>query len=88
MKRFFRILVGLLATLSAVTLLYVAVAYVYNRYFVEYEYRMVGWPEKEDFGPPVEWNPDDPSRVRILAIEGGGLLGLADLEVLKAIEER
>ena len=88
MKRLFRILIGLLATLSAALLLYLGVAYVYNRYFVEYEYRMVGWPAQEDFGPPVRWNPDDPSRVRILAIEGGGLLGLADLEVLKAIEER
>ncbi len=88
MRRLFRIVVAVLATLSAVVLFYAAAAYIYSRFFVEYEYRMVGWPEKEAFGPPVEWKPDDPSRVRILALEGGGLLGLADLVILEAFEQR
>ena len=88
MKRLFRIVFALLATLSAAVLLFVAVAYIYNRYFVEYEYRMVGWPEKAAFGPPIEWKPDNLKRVRSLAIQGGVMLGLAYLECLKVLEER
>ncbi len=88
MKVLFRIVLAMLASLSAAVLLFVGVAYAYNRYFVEYEYQMVGWPKADDFQPPAKWNPSHPDRVRILAIQGGALLGLADMEILKELEKR
>ncbi len=88
MKRLFRVVTLVFACLFAAQLLFILVTYLYSRYLVEYEYEMVGWPDKEDHKPPIAWQPDDPKRVRILAIEGGAMLGLADLEVLKAIERR
>ena len=88
MRILLRFLVFFLASTSAALFLFVAVAYVYNRFFVEYEYEMVGWPDKDDFLSPVEWKPDHPARVRVLAVEGGAMLGLADIEILMEMEKR
>nr|WP_276562416.1 patatin-like phospholipase family protein [Hoeflea prorocentri] len=67
---------------------YGVTGYVYSRHVAEYEDTLQAWPERADFEAPVPIKTDDPRRVRILAIEGGALFGLADLEVLKAIEEK
>lgn len=84
----FRIVIAGLTALSIVLLLLVLAAFVYNRHYLEHEYELVGWPETDEFEPPVEWKPDWPHRVRILAIHGGAMLGLADLELLAELEKR
>lgn len=78
-------LLGLLVMTLGV---YAAIVYVYSRHLAEYDYRLAAWPPEADFKPPVDIKTDQPGRVRILAIEGGALYGLSDLEVLKALEEK
>ncbi|MEX0349211.1 MAG: patatin-like phospholipase family protein [Paracoccaceae bacterium] len=73
--------------LFALLLLYGLSAFLYNRYLVDYQVEVAGWPEADAFSTPVVWEPSTP-RVRILALEGGAMFGLAELEVLKAIEEK
>ena len=80
--------VVVLACLSLAVILFAAAALGYSLFFANYEHEMVGWPEKQAFTDPVEWKTDVPGRVRILAIQGGSLYGLSDLEILKAVEER
>ncbi len=88
MGKLLRVCVWALAGLSLAVMLYVAAAMTYSRLFASYEYEMAGWPSKSEFEDPIAWQTDHPHRVRILAIQGGALFGLADLEVLKALEER
>ncbi len=88
MRWLFRFVVAVLASLSAAVLLFIAAAHIYSRHIVEYQYEMVGWPAASAFKEPVEWKPNYPDRVRILAIHGGGMLGLADVELLKEFERR
>lgn len=78
-------LLGLLVVTLGV---YAAIVYVYSRHLAEYDYRLAAWPPESAFEAPVEVKTDVPGRVRILAIEGGALFGLSDLEVLKALEEK
>ncbi|MCL6285486.1 patatin-like phospholipase family protein [Ruegeria sp. 2012CJ41-6] len=74
--------------LFAAILLYGLSALVYNRHLVAYEIEVEGWPEAEAFSAPAAWHTDHPRRARILALEGGAMFGLAELEVLKALEEK
>lgn len=61
-------------------------AFAYNTYFSRYETVVPAYPESKTTADR-SWSTDDPDVVRILAINGGALLGIADLEVLKAIED-
>ncbi|MEX3008382.1 patatin-like phospholipase family protein [Hoeflea sp. TYP-13] len=88
MKRFVRFCLSVLGVLVLAIALYSAVVYVYSRHLAEYDYRLTAWPPETDFEQPVEIKTREPRKARILAIEGGALFGLADLEVLKAIEEK
>ncbi len=67
-------------------LVFLVSAFVYNSYFARYD---VALPAYAEANPAAKrtWTTDDPEVVRILAIDGGALLGLAELEVLRAIEE-
>ncbi|MCR9137216.1 MAG: patatin-like phospholipase family protein [Alphaproteobacteria bacterium] len=88
MRRPFQLLLSLLGLLVLVLAIYGGIVYVYSRHIAEYDYRLTAWPAESEFEPPMEIKTDVPGRVRILAIEGGALFGLADLEVLKALEEK
>ena len=88
MGKLFRAGIFVLGCMAAVVLLFAAAAYTYSFYLANYDYRLDGWPEKSAFGEPVAWKTEFPGKLRILAIQGGALHGLADLEILKALEER
>ncbi len=88
MIRLLRFCVSFLGALVLAAALYLATAYAYSRYLAQYQHRLVAWPPQSEFEEPVAIRTEDPKRVRILSIEGGALYGLADLEVLKAIEEK
>jgi len=49
---------------------------------------LVALEPSDEPAEPLDWTPDNPNRVRILAIDGGGTLGLSMLETLSAIEHR
>lgn len=88
MRRPFQLFLSLLGLLVLTLAVYAAIVYVYSRHLAEYDYKLVAWPPKSKFEQPVDIKTDVPGRARILAIEGGALFGLADLEVLKAIEKK
>ncbi|WP_419911954.1 patatin-like phospholipase family protein [Hoeflea sp.] len=88
MRRIIRFVVSLLGLLAFAVVLFSGIGYVYSRHLADYQYELEAWPEETAFGAPLAIKPDNPRRVRILSIEGGALFGLADLEVLKAIEQR
>lgn len=67
--------------------LYAVGVLAYSNYLVENRVQVTGWPETFDFTDPVDWKTDSPNVVRILAMDGGALYGLSQLEILKAIEE-
>ncbi|MEM8840814.1 MAG: patatin-like phospholipase family protein [Pseudomonadota bacterium] len=76
-----------LSALAFVALAFLGVAYFYNQYFAEYRTVLPAFIDGQN-EPQRKWSTDDPDVVRILAIDGGGVFGIAELEVLKAIEER
>lgn len=88
MRNPIQLFLSLLGLLVVTLCVYAAIVYVYSRHLAEYDYRLAAWPSESEFQPPVDVKTDVPDQVRILAIEGGALFGLADLEVLKAIEEK
>ncbi|MDA4843994.1 patatin-like phospholipase family protein [Hoeflea poritis] len=88
MRRLIRFITTIFGLLALAAILFVVVAYVYSRHLAEYEYELAAWPAESTFHDPLKVETAVPHRARILAIEGGGLDGLADLEVLKAIEQR
>lgn len=88
MRTVFRYLVALLAVIVVAGLMFAGVVYAYNKYYVEYDYSVVGWPDESTFEPGLTWQPEQPDRVRILSVSGGALFGLADLEILMEIEKR
>lgn len=87
MKRLFQIAGTVLVCLIPLAMIYVASVFAYSWYFYESQSELAGWPDTEGFDDPLEWRTQDPKRVRILAMNGGALYGLAELEVLKALEE-
>ena len=88
MKKLFKFCISLIGLCVLAIVVYGAVAYVYSRHLAQYDYRLAAWPPDAAFRDPHRIATAEPNRVRILAIEGGALFGLADLEVLKAIEEK
>ncbi len=88
MKRLLLVTATVLAWLVPLALIYAASVYTYGRYFYESQSQLPGWPDTSEFGDPVEWQTKDARKVRILAMNGGALYGLSELEVLKAIEAR
>lgn len=88
MKRLILLTGTVLVCLIPIALIYAASVYAYGRYFYASQTALPGWPDNSAFSDPVQWQTEDPQRVRILAMNGGALYGLAELEVLKAIEER
>ncbi len=88
MKRLIQIVGTVLVCMIPLVLIYAASVFFYGRYFYDSQSELPGWPDTKDFDDPLEWRTDDPKRVRILAMNGGALYGLAELEVLKALEEK
>ena len=82
-----RIAGRLLAAIGGAVVLFAGAALAYNT-FAHYQVRLDGWPSRSDFAPPAAWSPDEPGKVRILALDGGGLYGLAWLEILKDLEKQ
>jgi len=82
-----RIVGRLLAVIGGGIVLFAGAALAYNA-FAHYQSRLDGWPPHSEFAPAVAWAPDDPAKVRILALDGGGLYGLAWLEILKDLEDK
>ena len=75
------------ALVGGLAVLFFVVSLVYIQ-TVEYDSSVVAWPEEEDFKDPVPWVPDDPKRIRILSIDGGGIHGIVSLELLKFLEQQ
>jgi predicted acylesterase/phospholipase RssA len=77
----------ILQVIGGLLIVFVCAVAIYN-YFVHYQSRLDGWPPRSAFAPPVDWSPQNPQKVRILAIDGGGMHGLATLEILRALEQK
>ena len=61
-------------------------AFIYNTYLARYEVVLPAYAAS-DASAGRSWTTEDPEVVRILSMDSGALLGLAELEVLKVIEE-
>lgn len=88
MRKPFQLFLSLLGLLVVTLAIYAGIVYVYSRHLAAYDYKLTAWPARSDFEQPIAIETDVPGRARILAIEGGALFGLADLEVLRALEEK
>ncbi|MEM1005744.1 MAG: patatin-like phospholipase family protein [Pseudomonadota bacterium] len=85
-----RILWPLYLLISAAALLLfglLAFAFVYSNYFATYDASLPAYGAQPSAGS-MSWSTDDPDRIRILSIDGGGMFGIAELEVLKGIEDK
>lgn len=78
-------LIGLCAFLF---IFYLFSCFIYSQHLASYDHAELSQDATGDAGAPLNIATDVPGRVRILAINGGALKGLAELEVLRAIEER
>ncbi|WP_037312874.1 patatin-like phospholipase family protein [Ruegeria halocynthiae] len=88
MRRIIRFAGSVALLFVVVALLYGFSILVYNHYIFDSESEMVAWPEASEFSAPRGWKTQHPKRVFVLSIEGGAMHGLAELEVLKALEEK
>ncbi|MEM6460361.1 MAG: patatin-like phospholipase family protein [Pseudomonadota bacterium] len=88
MKTLIRPVIYSFGLLFLAVLALAGIGYGYSHYLANYEYQFRAWPDPSQFDAPVALQTDTPRYARILSIQGGALLGLADLEVLSAIEER
>ena len=76
-----------LEAIGGLLVLFVCAALAYN-YLVHYQSKLEAWPSKSTFAAPVVWSPDNSKLVRILTIDGGGMQGIASLEILKHLEQK
>lgn len=76
----------LLIGIGVFGVLSIGTALVYNQ-FAHYESRLNGWPKPSEFIDAANWHPDNPHRIRILAIDGGAMHGILYLEILKELEK-
>lgn len=88
MRKLIRFCLLLIGCAVIALVVYGAIAYVYSRHVARYDYQLDAWPPQAQYHPPLQVQPARSGQVRILAVEGGALFGLADLEVLKAMEEK
>ena len=77
----------LLMAIGALIVIFVTASWTYNA-IVQYEAKIVAWPAADKYLPPAKWQPDNPRRIRILSIDGGALLGIGSLEILKFFEQK
>ncbi|MEM8569643.1 MAG: patatin-like phospholipase family protein [Pseudomonadota bacterium] len=74
------------ATLSFVVVVYIAGAFLSSSRWTHTDHALPAYGDDQD--APLDLETETPQRARILAINGGSMLGLADLVVLSEIEER
>ncbi|MEM8562443.1 MAG: patatin-like phospholipase family protein [Pseudomonadota bacterium] len=84
-RSFYRVLAALLVLLFA----YLLLTFVYNQFLVTHQTALPAYPQQRAAEPtPTGFNGKNSKHLNILAIDGGALWGLAELEVLKAIEAK
>ncbi|MEM6582376.1 MAG: patatin-like phospholipase family protein [Pseudomonadota bacterium] len=85
LKNVYHVLAAVLVLLFA----YLLLTFVYNQYIVSHQIALPAYPEQRATEPtPAVFSELNPKHLNILAIDGGALWGLAELEVLKAIEAK
>ncbi|MEM1155335.1 MAG: patatin-like phospholipase family protein, partial [Pseudomonadota bacterium] len=77
------------SVLTMVLISYLILSFVYNQYFASHQTSLPAYPEQQAEKTAIaQFAKINPKHLNILAIDGGALWGLAELEVLKAIEAK
>ncbi len=75
-----------IASLSFLLVVYIAGAFVTSGRWAENSHSLPAYGAAQ--GPGITFATDAPGRIRILVVNGGGMLGMSDLVILSEIEER
>ena len=75
-----------IASLCFLLVLYIAGAFVTSGRWAEDSHSLPAYGAAR--GPATAFETDKPGRIRILVVNGGGMLGLSDLVILSEIEQR